>query len=722
MGIINVLDKHTAELIAAGEVVERPASIIKELLENSIDAKATAITVEIKNGGVKYIRITDNGNGFFKDDVPKAFLRHATSKVREKDDLDAIATLGFRGEALASISAVAKVEVLTCTKEETIGTRYVIEGGVEQLNDDAGCPKGTTLVVRDVFYNVPARMKFLKRDVSEANAVANVVDKLALSHPEVAITFIRDGKQTLKTTGDAKLLSAIYSVYGREFANGMQEVNYSLNGVDVFGYISKPQYARPNRSMQNFFLNGRFVKSGTAMAGLAEASKGSVMVSKHLACVLHINVEKNCVDVNVHPAKIEVRFVNEKPIFEAIYHGVKTSLTEKDEIKEAKLNIWDNVRPKNHNVFSLEKTPYDAKPKQYEDVTISQIQRENKNSQTAKTDINSSQNTTTDVAKSLLNKYNEYINNDEPIVTIPRKTDYKNVCVADSAKVYREYKNNVYANEEKTDNNIKINRVDIAKEFFTNSNNTPAETKENNANDELKELLEYRKTLNENANNNSNQNSSSTINEPEPKEDEFLKDSAKTLEDEFSSKYVGEAFNTYIIIEKNENELLLIDKHAAHERIIYEKLKKEKGQAFAQMLLVPIAVTLTKNEYDAVINNKEVMYNAGFEVDDFGNGTVLVRSSPQYLENVDIEHTVMEIAGYLLENKNDINTENMDWVYHSVACRSAIKAGNINKPQELIQIALKLQQDKELRYCPHGRPISIIIPKRELEKQFGRIQ
>lgn len=326
MGKINVLDKSIAELIAAGEVVERPASVIKELLENSVDAGATAITVEIKNGGVKYIRITDNGSGIMKDDVPKAFLRHATSKVSVANDLDNIATLGFRGEALASICAVAKVQLLTRHFSEDIGTSYEINGGQEVSCGDAGCPKGTTIIVRDIFYNVPARMKFLKRDVAEGNAVANIIDKLALSHSEIAFTFIRDGKQVLKTPGDGNLKSAIYSVYGREFVNKLIPVDYSLNGVQISGYITKPEFARPNRNMQNFFINGRFVKSLTAAKALEEAFKGSIMVGKIPSCVMHISIPCDTVDVNVHPAKTEVRFINERPIFDAVYHGVKTAL------------------------------------------------------------------------------------------------------------------------------------------------------------------------------------------------------------------------------------------------------------------------------------------------------------------------------------------------------------------------------------------------------------
>ncbi len=321
LGVINVLDKHVAELIAAGEVVERPASVIKELIENSIDAGAKNITVEIKNGGTTFMRVADDGCGIARDDVKVAFLRHATSKVKYENDLNNISTLGFRGEALASISAVSKLQLITRNVSEDVGTSYIIEGGEEISLDDAGCPVGTTFIIRDLFYNIPARAKFLKKDVSEGISVSNIVDKTALSHPEIAFTYIRDGKQSLKTFGDGKLLSAIYSVFGREFANGLIPVDYELNSVKISGYVSKPVHSRPNRNMQNFFINGRYVKSRTAMAAIEEAFKGSIMVGKFPSCVLNITVPFEVIDVNVHPAKIEVRFVNERPVFDAVKAG-----------------------------------------------------------------------------------------------------------------------------------------------------------------------------------------------------------------------------------------------------------------------------------------------------------------------------------------------------------------------------------------------------------------
>ncbi len=663
MGRINVLDKHVAELIAAGEVVERPLSVIKELVENSIDAGATSITIEIKNGGTTFMRVTDNGCGFLREDIKVAFLRHATSKVRVQDDLDSISTLGFRGEALASVSAVSRLELITKSADEEVGTRYVIHGGVEQSFDDAGCPVGTTFIIRDLFYNIPARMKFLKTDVGEGNAVSNVIDKIALSHPEISITYIKDSKQMLKTSGDGNLLSAIYSVYGRDFANSLIPVDYELNGIKVNGYLSKPQSARPNRNMQNFFINGRFVKCRTAMAAIEEACKGSVMVGKFPACVLNIEVAFEAVDVNVHPAKIEVRFVNERPVFDAVYHAVKSALNQSDVRKTAVFNSKSEIKNK-INPFELAQKVFrerDEEVKKSNAVVFSE------------TDVSKQ--------KKVANPFDLLDEVSDTKVVKPIDFDLK---VAD----YDKSVNNTFITPVVDSNSEKDGVINTA---------------------DKEVLLSY-----------SIQENQKII------VDNHILDAKEEIEtlidvNEDTFTYIGEAFKTYIIIEKNSKELILIDKHAAHERIIYEKLKKEKGNGFAQMLLEPISVTLNKIDYDSVISNFELLNDAGFEVDDFGNGIVLVRSAPQYLDKEDIEQTVIEMAGYLTENRKSIRTEQMDWIYHNVSCRAAIKAGNISTEQELVDIAKQLEKDKSLKYCPHGRPLCIVISKYEIEKQFGRV-
>lgn len=703
MGVINVLDKHIAELIAAGEVVERPSSVIKELVENSIDAGAKNITVEIKNGGTTFMRVADDGCGIYRDDIKKAFLRHATSKVKTANDLDMISTLGFRGEALASISAVSRLQVITKNENEEIGSCYEIEGGDEISLEEAGCPTGTTFVIRDLFYNIPARSKFLKKDVAEGNAVSALMDKIVLSHPEVAFTFIRDGKQVLRTFGDGKLLSAIYSVFGKDFAKGLIPVDYTLDSVTVKGYISKPINSRPNRNMQNFFINGRFVKTRTGMAALEEAYKGSIMVGKFPSAVLQLTVPYEIIDVNVHPAKIEVRFINERPVFDAIYHAVKTALQQGDERKQVhfkentafneikKVNPFNNAQA----VFAkAENTPAEKPIK-----PIERIEPVLKNSEPKP-----------------YNPFDELDLKDEK--TKPVSID--NLKMSDSSNPFDIYsKQAIKRNSELENKKAEFSKQKLEKaeqlilkatqqeeslpkqeitvdDLTAESTETPIETEVSK--EEVKPLKEIseNKTYNNDA-----------LTEL-PKEQTKL-------------RFLGEAFNTYIIVEKNDNEVLIIDKHAAHERIIYEKLKADSGSANVQYLLTPITVTLDKIDYDAAVSNLDMFAKCSFDVEDFGNGTLLVRSAPQYLAATEIADCITEMSGYIASGKKDIYTEKMDWFYHNVSCRSAIKAGNKSTVQELMDIAWTLEKNPQIKYCPHGRPICIVMTKYEIEKQFGRL-
>ena len=689
MGRINVLDKHVAELIAAGEVVERPSSVIKELVENSIDSGASSVTVEIQNGGITMMRVTDNGSGIMRDDIRNAFLRHATSKVKVQTDLDAISTLGFRGEALASIAAVARVELLTKSPDEEIGTHYNIEGCDEVLLEDAGCPNGTTFVIRDLFYNVPARMKFLKKNVSEGNAVAAVIEKIALSHSEIAFSFIRDGRQTLVTSGDGNLRNCIYSVLGREFTNASVKVDYALNGVKVSGYVTKPQIAKPTRSLQNFFINGRFVKSRTAMAALEEACKGMVMVGKFPGCVLHIELSYEAVDVNVHPSKIEVRFVNEKPIFEAVYYGVKSALTKGDTAKEFQIEsakLTENLIDKSvvqkpftmsqHTVESIKKQPI-IRPSQREFID----RRAVKNYNSMLGDIaNDSQG---------LERYSEgktaifegiKINDNDTAV---QESFIKTISIPPIPNCRTE--NNT--KQAHTDDSIKVPETVCI--TATSEQKIPEDT----------------------------ESASENINIAVP--DDNIRPIIKTDGDRI--RYIGEAFKTYIIIERND-ELVIIDKHALHERIIYEKLKREQGKKYAQYLLEPQAVQLTPEQHFAVIDNKDVFYESGFELDDFGGNTVLVRSAPSFIDAFDIAPTIEEMAEHILQNKKNIESEYTDWLYHNIACRSAVKGGDKSTPEELIKLYSMIEDDPNYRYCPHGRPTSMTLSKYQLEKQFGRIQ
>ena len=667
LGKINVLDKHIAELIAAGEVVERPSSVVKELLENSIDAGATSITVEIQHGGISFLRVTDNGNGILKDDIRNAFKRNATSKICVEEDLNSIGTLGFRGEALASISSVSKVQLITKAKEEEIGTAYEIEGGVEKSFDDAGCPNGTTFIMRDLFYNVPARYKFLKKDVAEANAVAGVLDKIALSHPEISFTLIRDNKTTLKTAGDGKLLSAIYAVYGREFANSLIPVDYELNGMTLKGYISKPTCGRANRNMQNTFINGRFVKSRTIYIALEEACKGSIMIGKFPSCVLNLTVPAESVDVNVHPSKIEVRFINERPVFDTVYHGIKSALLRGDSRKEAVLSQKRTESIKPVNPFNLaNKFIKEEKPPVKPTPAVSNEKRET---------------SVFDELDLIPKKKNNFV-----------KENY----VSDSVSARENYLN-ILKNKNKNDNKEdKKTSSDINFEKTVKVVSIEPETVKS----ETQIILPENVT----------------------KEDITTKHEIKTIidEDKHSFRFIGEAMNTYIIVETDDNKIVLIDKHAAHERILFEKLKKEKGRGDAQMLLVPVTVTLEKSEYNVALEHLDMFSEVGFEVENFGNGTIIVRSAPSYLRNDDIADTVVEICGHIADNRKEIISEHMEWIYHNISCRSAIKAGNKSTPRELIDIATKVFSDDSIRYCPHGRPVCIEISKYEIEKQFGR--
>ncbi len=613
MAKINKLPKHMADLIAAGEVVERPASVVKELMENAVDAGATSITVEIQHGGISYIRVTDDGCGIDREDVKTAFVSHATSKIKTAEDLNTILTLGFRGEALPSIAAVSKVNMITKTATEEMGTSLTIEGGIITDFSDAGCAVGTTMIVRELFYNTPARMKFLKKDVSEGNYVASAVEKLALSHPEISIRFIRDGKQVFTTNGDGNLQNVCFSAFGKDFSNGLLNVNGIVGNVSVNGLVTPPFNCRGSRGMQYFFVNGRSVKNTTIMAAFENAYKNSVMVGKFPGGVLFITLPPTLVDVNVHPSKIEVRFSDEKAIFDAVYHAVKSALSENTSLKQVNL---PEKKPTFNEIFS--------KPQQeFKQTTVEE-------------------NIT----------YTEKVL--KPLSVFDVVNDVKVTYEGDSE-----------------DDPLKI-------EFPVSIPETKVEIQEQNT----------------------------------PK--------TTTPTEENTIRLIGEAYKTYIFIELN-GKLCVIDKHAAHERILFNKLKSQSQNSGSQMLLAPITVTLGKEEYIAVTENIETISKSGFDIEDFGNGTVIIRSCPMDLDNCEIEPFIGEIAEYLTKNRRDITNEHLDWIYHNVACRSAIKAGDDNSETELLALAKQVVNDNDVRFCPHGRPVMIEISKYELEKQFGRV-
>lgn len=633
---INRLPKSIYELIAAGEVVERPASVVKELVENSIDAGAKDITVEIQNGGIKYIRITDNGCGISREDVPLAFTSHATSKISREEDLFSIGTLGFRGEALASISAVSHTEMLTRTNDSNIGTRMTVSGGEFSKCEDAGCPAGTTIIIRDLFYNTPARMKFLKTDRSEGMAVAGIVDKIALSHPEISFRFIKDGKQLLCTSGNGELYSAIYSVFGKEFAETLIPVSYDINGITVRGYISTPFNSRSSNSMQTFFVNDRFIKSRTACAALNEAYKNSVMVGRYPACVLFITTPPQAVDVNVHPAKTEVRFSNEKAIFDVIYYAAKNALNGDDSRPQASFKRNELLEPAKSEPVQERLIIDETSPvASSSDIGYNSFAEKHRNAYIP----NKPQQIFYDSGKTDYNK-----SNDDDTIDLSVRTAVPTQSVTPP---------------------ISENKTEISEEFGV----------------------------------------------------KIVDDNEKAVD----IRYIGEAFKTYIFAEF-DGKLIIIDKHAAHERMLFNKLKKENGKNGSQMLLSPISVTLSKEEYTAILENIDTVRESGFEIDDFGEGTVIVRACPLNLEKENIVSLITEIAGYLLKNQRDILPEKLDWIYHSIACRAAIKAGNDNSDYELMRFVKKLLTDKDVRYCPHGRPVIVEMTKYELDKQFGRIQ
>lgn len=647
---INVLPKNIADLIAAGEVVERPSSVIKEFVENSIDAGSTKIVVEIQNGGKTYMRVTDNGCGIEREDVPKAFISHATSKITSVSDLDSISTLGFRGEALASVCAVSKVEILTTAQGFDIGTRYVIEGGAEVLIDDVGSPVGTTIIVRDLFYNIPARLKFLKKDVQEGNYIASVLERIALSNPHISFQFIRDGKLAFRTPGDGDLKSAVYAVFGKEFTASLLPVNSECNGIKVYGFITKPTAGKGNRTMQTFFVNKRYVKSVIFLTALENAYKNSIMVGKYPGCVLFLDMPFEAVDVNVHPAKTEVRFYEDKRVFDAVYNTVSGALNA------------DLTRPQ----ATFNEARAFIEPAQKGE----QLKLEEK-------------------------------------APAPVKTE--------RSFILKEFGNPVTGEENKvmTSVNGEPKQFDFLKEqYFKPQIKIIVEKTEEKAVEEVKKDIEV-------------------VAEPESVSVKTAESSAVTEEAESEIRYeeekieipqyryIGEAFSTYLLAEV-EGKLIIIDKHAAHERILFEKFKAQTRYE-SQMMLMPVSVNLSADEYSAVLDNLDVLEKAGYEVADFGDRCVKVSACPPELVSENIEEIIVEIAGYLAKNIKVIMPEKLDWIYHSMACRAAVKAGNFTSDYEAEKFVGVLLADKSIRYCPHGRPVMVEMTKRELEKQFGRI-
>ncbi len=622
MGIINILDSQTANLIAAGEVVERPSSAAKELIENSIDAGAKNITLEIKNGGRTLLRVTDDGCGFLREDIPKALLRHATSKISCGDDINGIRSLGFRGEALAAIGSVSNLTIVTKHRSEEIGTRLTSdENGIVMV--DTGCPDGTTVTMCDIFYNTPARQKFLKKDSSEAASCIAVAEKMALSHPDISFTVISDGERKFMTSGDGKLYSAIYSVFGREFAKSLVEINYEINGVTAIGYVTTPDNARGSRNMQNAFVNGRFVKSKTVQAALEEAFRSYIPRGKFPGCIIFVTLNPELTDVNVHPAKTEIKFVSEKDVFRAVYYGVKNALEAEPEDKP----LGEN------KAIIEEQTPiFDT--------------------ETIKDDIPETQPfiETKPINKPFEREVNFFPEEKEEQKVSTPKTDFK---------------------------------ADIGEEDLI-----PFETKFTFSDSNF-----------------------------QPEEKEEIQTVITPLTPTW--RMIGQAYDSYIFVETEEN-ILIIDKHAAHERILYEKLAKNK-ELHIQELLAGVPAIVGRENAAILLENADYLEEKGFKIEDFGEGSIIVRTVPSTLANLKGISSILEDFAKSLSEGNHLSfEEKCDRALYTVACKAALKAGIKNRPEDDENVVKMLWENPSLRYCPHGRPFIKKLPKREIEKYFDR--
>lgn len=672
MPAINLLSKEISELIAAGEVIERPSSVIKELIENSIDAGARHITVEIKRGGSTFIRVTDDGCGIAFDDVPKAFLRHATSKITSREDLNSIFTLGFRGEALASVCAVSKVEIMTKQKDDELGTHYITEGSQEVMHEKTGCPDGTTIIIRDLFYNVPARQKFMKKDTVEGNMVSSIVDKIALSHPEISFRMIRDNKAELSTSGDGNLYSSIFAVYGKNFAADMIEVDYELDGIRVSGYCVKPLYSKANRVFQNFFVNERYIKSQVCASALEEAYKGVIMVGKFPACVLKIGLAPDTVDVNVHPAKVEVRFSDDKPIYNCIYFAVKSALMKAG-------MIYD---------FELEKTAFSkssASESEKEEVYQPQIPVVPEKSEKPPL-----QNVVSDISKEVF-KENKAEQSQQTV-------DEVSVC------------NNT--KPEKPENLFENNNVRPQ-----NLSAVPAYTAVIKENPPIKPIVHSR--IEEPVKNEEKVENFSYINRASLQKAEPVPEkTVKPAEEKKELRYIGEAFKGYIISEIDD-KIVIVDKHAAHERIIFERLKKQ-GYESSQLIMCAEGILLSLDEADALSENRELLEKMGFSLDLTNSPYVTVKALPSIIAHLNPDELIPELAENFRKNKLDPRPEAIDDILHTVACKAAIKMNDKNSSLELEKLVNDVYNDENIRHCPHGRPVMFVITKYELEKQFRR--
>ena len=665
------LDPHVADLIAAGEVVERPASVVKELMENAIDAGADALTVEIQHGGMSLIRVTDNGCGIAAAEAETAFLRHATSKLRTEYDLEAIGTLGFRGEALAAISAVSRIELLTRTAEEDLGAALSLEGGAVVHREEAGCPQGTTMVVRDLFYNTPARLKFLKKDAAEGAACFAMVQRVALSHPEVSVKFLRDGKQELLTPGDGQVQSALYAVLGRDMALGFTPVKGSGEDMSVSGFVSLPTCCRGTRGYQHFFVNGRYVKSRTMMAALEEAYDNQKMVGKFPGCVLHLTTRLNAVDVNVHPTKQEVKFGSDKKVFDAVYYAVKSTL-EADRTRPS-LQVEpprpaEGGRPAQSPLRPAEPAP--AAPT-YREMTLEEFRRtaERPAAPLPLPDFTAPRATGAAPASPAGNGVSG-----API-SIPQSAGSGAFAPPTSAAPPARPDGRARPAESTSAPGAPIS---TARPVGADAHIRPAEA--------------------------APAQPAGAASAPPSEEEPW--------------RMAGEVLNTYIVVEQGD-KVLFIDKHAAHERLNFDRMKAEGYQPMVQALLEPVVFTPPAEEGAALLAQLPLLGRFGFEAEDFGGGALIVRAAPSDVAAGEIPDVLSELAGRLLTGGSADPGAARDALLHTMACKAAIKGGQKNSPAELLKVAQAVMSGA-VKYCPHGRPVAIELTRQQLEKRFGR--
>ena len=712
MAVIHVLDKHTAELIAAGEVVERPASVVKELLENSIDAGATQVTVSIESGGVKLIEISDNGTGIEAEYISTAFIRHATSKIETPDDLTNIHTLGFRGEALASIASVARVELTTRTEVDEFATVYRIEGGEEVSREPGARAVGTTIRVKDLFYNTPARMKFLKKDSSEGTFVSDTVTRVALSHPEVSVKFIREGKLQYVTPGDGQLRGAAYAVLGREFSRDLIELKNQEGVYRITGLITPPKSCRASRSMQHFYINGRYVRNRTMMAGMEMAFKGTMMQGKFPGGILLLEMPADLVDVNVHPAKIEARFARENDVFDVVYHAVKLALAQPGT---------------GERLFTFEADKEEEK-----------AENSKKDADIIKNDVKN--NNFTGLSAIIRGQADPGVlpqQHWEPAkpAAAPQQPAPAAAMQIPTAPSVPRWKGSAQ-NEDMLDpfvtlHSPKLETTKAPEPFRAAASETQLDVEPEFGETKLHSPQDHMAAWNPAQEAPKEEPESAPCAETEPDAPEAAEQETVLAEPEQMNfdptadqpeplRYVGEVFRTYILAERGD-ELCLIDKHAAHERQLYEKLAANYGNVPSQMLLEPAAIDLAAEEKQALLDNIPLLENAGLEIADFGGNTVVLRAVPADVEPQNAESLLVEIANKLLKGGHDALNEHTEWVLHSISCRAAIKAGDKSSPQELLALAEKILSGEVPPFCPHGRPCVLKLTRKELEKQFGRI-